>query len=333
YFLKRRVIAAGLFGVAMVVVSGVDLVSYNREMSRYVLMKNELGGAIEARDRSMEDERLRDKGQKFDFFRIPFLGMPLAFSESVFKVKGAMSRGNNHHFMTTKRFYDYFTHIPLSTQFELSGMSSRPIIGFYPTGSVKGFDDRRTLLSHMATADVQALDGNLYIEPRWKEYAADGAKSTEFKGLDQFLDAPWLTTENISNEYALYVARKQSVLQSSRLHVYEQLHNADADVDVSDFTANGLSLKVQNRVDGYVYYNDGWSRHWRAYDNGVETAIVPANYNFKAVYLEKGGHTLIFVYDPKPYRWAVVMYYVGLVAASAVMLFCAFTRVARRKLP
>ena len=52
--------------------------------------------AIEARDRSMEDERLRDKDRSL-IFRIPFLGMPLAFSESVFKVKGAMSRGNNHH--------------------------------------------------------------------------------------------------------------------------------------------------------------------------------------------------------------------------------------------
>ncbi len=327
YLLKRRVIAVGLFGVAMVVVSGVDLVSYNREMSRYTLMGNDLGGAIEARERSMEDARLRDKGQGFDLFRIPFVrfqGIPLAFSESIFKVKGAMSRGNNHHFLTTKRFYDYFTHIPLRTQFELSGMSSRPVIGFYPTGAVKGFGDRRSLLSYMATADALSLERSLHIEPRWREYA--GAKAAEFKGLGQFPDAPWLAADNISNEYALYLTDKQSEIQSGRAQVNELLHNADASVDVLDSTPNAVSFKITNNVDGYMYYNDGWSRYWKAFDNGKEVPIVPANYNFKAVYLEKGGHTLSFVYDPKPYRYAVVMYYVGLAAVFVVILFCVFQR-------
>lgn len=339
YLLKRRVIAVGLFGVAMVVVSSVDLASYNRAIRRQVLMKNELGAVIETRGKSIEDAKLSDKGQGFDFFRIPFIrfsGMSLAFSESIFKVKGAMSRGNNHHFLTTKRFYDYFTHIPLRTQFALSGMSSRPVIGFYPTGPtglVKSFDDRRSLLSYMATREAPVLEQTLHIEPRWREYAAPAAKSTEFKGLGQFPDAPWLDQNNIANEYALYSSENESRITQARAEVNEELHNADADIDVTGFTSNSLTLKITNNVDGYLYYNDGWSRHWRAYDNGRETAIVPANYNFKAVYLEKGGHTLSFVYDPKSYRYAVIMYYIGLAAALAVMSLCTFARGPRRARP
>ncbi|HHT9139520.1 MAG TPA: YfhO family protein, partial [Candidatus Tripitaka californicus] len=88
-------------------------------------------------------------------------------------------------------------------------------------------------------------------------------------------------------------------------------------LEVRRFSPNKLTLRVKNQQEGYLYYSDGWSRHWRAFDGDREIPVEIANYNFKAVHLQGGEHTIRFVYDPWPYRYSLIAYCVGLLASAS----------------
>ena len=105
-------------------------------MKPYVLAPNTLAPALEA--------NLNTDGD-FAYLRTP-LYWPARILRAYVQVKGAMSRGNNHHLFTTKRYYDYFTHLPLEKQLVLSGVDT-PIISFLETDAriFKGKSDVLTL--------------------------------------------------------------------------------------------------------------------------------------------------------------------------------------------
>ncbi|MBI4555883.1 MAG: hypothetical protein HY715_09565, partial [Planctomycetes bacterium] len=70
-----------------------------------------------------------------------------------------------------------------------------------------------------------------------------------------------------------------------------------------------------------MYYSDGFSRNWKAFDGGKEVTVEVATYNFKAVFLGGGDHLLRFVYDPWYYRYGVYAYYAGLFACLSGVVF------------
>ncbi len=69
-------------------------------------------------------------------------------------------------------------------------------------------------------------------------------------------------------------------------------------------------------MKGYHVSVDGWSRYWKAYDNGVEIPVAPASYNSKAVSLQPANHLVRFVFSPTHYKASVLMFYAGLIITT-----------------
>lgn len=285
-----------------------DIAYYNIQIKPYVLQKNTLGQIL------AEQQRM-NVNQGFEYFRIPFLETSVAFGETIFKVKGAISRGNNHHFFTTKRYYDYLTHVPLENQFILSGCVY-PILRFFPNDKVKVFEDKKGLLNYFAEADDPwTLGQYLHVEK-----GGEGADHIEQKGiqsLDQSEDVLWLRKDHVTAAYAKFLDREEKRLKEIRENLDQYLDTPEYKLSVKKFSPNEIVISVNNDIDGYLYYNDGWSKYWKAYDGDIEVPIKIANYNFKAVFLEEGGHVIRFVYNPGHYKLGLIAYYIG-------TLFCLF---------
>ncbi len=79
-------------------------------------------------------------------------------------------------------------------------------------------------------------------------------------------------------------------------------------------------LRAELPADGIVVLNDSWYPGWRAYVDGHETPILPANLMFRAVAVPAGAHEIELVY--RPVSWvagAIVTLLACLVAAGLLV--------------
>lgn len=313
----RKILGAVALAAFLAALTAADLFYYDYALSYFVTQDNLL-------DATVSEARRGDSGG-FALFRAPFVNIePLAFSEAVFKEKGAMSRGNNHHFLTTKRYYDYFTNVPLANQFILSGITT-PLVRFYPEGGAVTLTDRREVLERISLASEGELKNSLFLEA--KEAAP---KQGGFAGLNSFADAPELRHEAIYAFSRIYFSSRAMEMQEAFTNAWRTVNaGGAASVAIGPFGPNALALTLDNAVDGYLFYSDGYSRHWRAFDNGKEVKVEPANYNFKAVRLARGRHNVAFVFNPSGYKTALILYAVSLSALGSLIAVSAFN--ARRR--
>ncbi|TAN60152.1 hypothetical protein EPN18_09165 [bacterium] len=303
FLYNKREIRLKVFWAMALLVTIAELYNYNVSLRDNVLQNNWLSPMI------TENEKTRDKGFVLSrYLFVDFSGLPLAFSEPIFKVKGAFSRGNNHHLFTTKRYYDYMTHVPIESQFLLSGMTAS-IFRFFPEGKTVILKDRREVLSYLSIAPAYALSDTLALERGSVPENTRGADGT-FAGLDKYEDMPSLEKNNINLAHAGF-ARNTGV-HLTNLDIYNYMNTGEFSLKVESFSPNSLTVNVKNSVNGYLYYNDGWSKYWRAFDNGVETEVKPANYAFKAVFLKSGTHTVTFAYRPIAYLISLYAYFAAL---------------------
>lgn len=256
----------------------------------------------------------------FQSFREPLVLMPfshpIAFEESIARSKGALSYGFNHSFFVTKRYYDFLTHIPLQNQFVLDGVVY-PILQFYPADRAVRVSDKRELLDFFAKANPSEFAGNIYIE----DPPNSSGPQEEMRDFSKYEDLPFLQPGPEMTAYEEFIRANGQYMQSVRSNLQQMLHNGEASIEVLDFSVNSLKLSVSNSIGGYLYYNDGWSKYWEAFDNGLKIPVKIANYNFKAVYLPAGEHQLRFVFNPVHYKIGVWAYYLGLLMSCSLIFF------------
>jgi hypothetical protein len=113
-------------------------------------------------------------------------------------------------------------------------------------------------------------------------------------------------------------ARKDSVLvgaDPSRCRENSQ----QGTVVVASYEPEQVRLAVEAPTDGYVILADSYYPGWAATVDGGPTAIVRANYLFRAVHVSAGNHDVEFMYRPRSLHSGAVVsgLAVGLVGAMA----------------
>ncbi|MBI5970588.1 MAG: hypothetical protein HY884_05490 [Deltaproteobacteria bacterium] len=332
FVISAAIYSRGLFGkkfffavIAALVLT--DLYLYNDSIKGSVLKDSAtLYGVI-------NDARPKGGKNEFEYLRAPYGSLPdVAFGESLTMRKGALSRGYNHSLFTTKRYYDLLTNAPLANQFVLNGVTS-PILGFYPLSKVRVAQDRNSLLDRLGHAAPEELDGFLYVEKDGKQARREGSGQAEtgLGDLSKFEDVLWLKNSAVDEYWKRFSEGNVKAFAVLKDSIAGGVKAFGGDVKLIDFNVNGITVLVKNKTQGYLLYNDGWSRHWKAYVNGNETPIATANYNGKAVYLEKGEHTVVMSFEPRLYMTALVLYYLGLAVSVGVITVEAFKKRAGEK--
>ncbi len=93
-------------------------------------------------------------------------------------------------------------------------------------------------------------------------------------------------------------------------------------VRILDRDADSLSIYAVNHSPGYLILTDTFYPGWQAFIDGKPSKIYPANYAFRAVYLDKPGkHQLVFAYEPQTYIWGCRLLFAGLTITFALFLF------------
>jgi uncharacterized membrane protein YfhO len=65
---------------------------------------------------------------------------------------------------------------------------------------------------------------------------------------------------------------------------------------------NNFEVGTELTQPGFLILSENYYPSWKAYVDGKETKIYRADYLFRAVFLDKGKHTIRFVFDSVPYR-------------------------------
>ncbi|MDD5085820.1 MAG: YfhO family protein, partial [Candidatus Omnitrophica bacterium] len=76
----------------------------------------------------------------------------------------------------------------------------------------------------------------------------------------------------------------------------------EKDVKITDYSINEVTIEVNARSRGYLVLSDTYFPGWHAYVDGKETAILKADYVFRALLIDKGAHCVKFVYKPESFE-------------------------------
>ncbi|QPJ65341.1 MAG: YfhO family protein [Candidatus Nitrohelix vancouverensis] len=82
----------------------------------------------------------------------------------------------------------------------------------------------------------------------------------------------------------------------------------DEPTQVTDFGPNYIKFEINNSKGGLFYYADAYSKDWKAWVDGEPMPVLRANFNYKAVYLEEGSHTLEFKFKPTLFIYIVCIF-------------------------
>ena len=72
-------------------------------------------------------------------------------------------------------------------------------------------------------------------------------------------------------------------------------------VAITGATTNKVTAEVNAPHPGIILFVESFDKGWRAYVDGMRVDIIPANYAFMAIPVEKGEHSLTFRYEPPLY--------------------------------
>lgn len=92
-------------------------------------------------------------------------------------------------------------------------------------------------------------------------------------------------------------------------------------LDVVRYEPTEVVLRKEGGGSGWAYLSDVWWPGWNAYVDGNARTILPANYAFRAVFMDEGEHEVVFRYEPSTITWGAVISAVAWLALVPVGWF------------
>ncbi len=69
-------------------------------------------------------------------------------------------------------------------------------------------------------------------------------------------------------------------------------------VQVTSFSANRITLNAVSQTRSYLFLSEAYYPGWKAYVDGIEKPIFPADYAFRCIAIDPGEHKVEFRYQP-----------------------------------
>jgi hypothetical protein len=101
---------------------------------------------------------------------------------------------------------------------------------------------------------------------------------------------------------------------------------AYAPVTIAKYSGNEVIIKSEQACAGWLVLTDSYFPGWLAFIDEKETALYRADYNFRAVYVPAGAHTIRFKYSPVSFRAGAIGSFLGV-----MMLLLGFAYLAWRR--
>lgn len=204
------------------------------------------------------------------------------------------------HFYTTTHYYDYLANIDLFRQLATSSVIF-PIINFIDEKDVIFVKDKYEAARRINGSSIDDLGRYLFIEGK------QGVKKLSYE-KSIFFDSD--NVIGFSEEDISYFRKYSEVKYGG---------NPSVGIEVGGHSVNHLRLSVDTPGPGYLFFGDGYSKHWKAFVDNKRARIEKANINFKSVFVPRGHHEILFEYDPVLFRYSLYLYFAGLFLTIAVL--------------
>ncbi len=98
-------------------------------------------------------------------------------------------------------------------------------------------------------------------------------------------------------------------------------------VNINSYTGNRVVINTNADGDAFLFLSDTYFNGWKVYVDGNEEKIYRANYAFRAVFLPKGAHEVIYRYEPLSFK---VGLWISLLSISGALLVIIVSVVRKR---
>ncbi len=80
---------------------------------------------------------------------------------------------------------------------------------------------------------------------------------------------------------------------------------------ILSYTPNKIKIETNSKGNSLLFLSDTFYNGWNAYLDGKKTKIYRADYTFRAVYVPKGKHEVVFKYEPTSFRVGLLGAFLG----------------------
>jgi len=138
----------------------------------------------------------------------------------------------------------------------------------------------------------------------------------ENEALRGILEIPSITGEQI-------IIETDSVAKSSfEPENFSDREDQTETVETVEYSSNRIELRAHLASDSWVILTDTFYPGWKAtIDGQFEAIIVPANYVFRAIYVPKGLHKIVFQYKPKYFSVSLMVALITLLGSCIAAVF------------
>jgi hypothetical protein len=273
-----------------------------------VLLKGEAPTRSKPLEKSLSYRSVRTEGSyKYTFFGREIIRQ----TKAAFPASWAsFSNGDQivDAIFSTSLYYDYLTRVDIDHQYSASGVT-KSILDFYPSHAGVPVASSYEAIRGLNQTSLAEEGGKLFIERSLRPRLAPPPpeESPEFLGPGFY---PRKDREELRIKKSL---RKPS---------FRRAPPAPGFLATPLFSdPNTLVANVMVPEDGYLYFSDGYSRHWKAFLDGRPVPIYIANAAFKAIEASKGRHHVEFLYDPAWIRRSMGASLAGTLLSAFVALF------------
>ncbi len=111
--------------------------------------------------------------------------------------------------------------------------------------------------------------------------------------------------------------RKEVVLEKN---LKINLNGKNLNSKIENYSPNKVSVKTSADGDSILFLSDSFYPGWKAFVDGKETEILRADYAFRAVFVPKGIHTVVFSYEPFSFKLGVIGFVIGVLGVGILVL-------------
>ncbi|TES94399.1 MAG: hypothetical protein E3J87_00435 [Candidatus Cloacimonadota bacterium] len=97
-------------------------------------------------------------------------------------------------------------------------------------------------------------------------------------------------------------------------------------VSIENYNANRIEIMVKAKTKGFLVLSENYYPRWHCYVDGRKTKVYLADYTLRAVLLDKGEHTVLFVYEDKAYSTGKTFSIIGILILLFSFIFQFFQR-------
>lgn len=126
--------------------------------------------------------------------------------------------------------------------------------------------------------------------------------------------------ENKNVEKLRNILSKSVILSDMNIPMPVQAtESVNSRIEILAYRPGYVKLRVDNDYNGILLFRDGFHRDWTAKANSIAKKLYRANYNQKAIFIEKGKNTIEFVFRPLAY---IISLYAYSLISVAIFIIC-----------